>query len=160
MLLALQLLFLICIANGVPVLARKLLGEHWQQPIDGGRRLPDGQFLFGATKTWRGLLLAIAGTGLAGLLIGLPVAVSLLIGAAAMLGDLLSSFTKRRLRRPSSSKAAGLDQIPEALLPLLLSMPLLGHGWPTVIVVCALFVALDVGLSPFLYRIGIRRQPH
>jgi hypothetical protein len=36
-----------------------------------------------------------------------------------MAGDLLSSFVKRRLNLPPSSRATGLDQIPESLLPAL-----------------------------------------
>ena len=38
----------------------------------------------------------------------------------------LSSFIKRRLRRPPSSMARGLDQIPESLLPLLACKSALG----------------------------------
>ena len=35
-----------------------------------------------------------------------------------MAGDLLSSFTKRRMRLASSSMAPGIDQVPESVLPL------------------------------------------
>jgi CDP-archaeol synthase len=41
------------------------------------------------------------------------------VAATAMAGDLLSSFVKRRFGLAPSSKATGLDQIPEALFPLL-----------------------------------------
>ena len=43
------------------------------------------------------------------------------IGATAMAGDLLSSFCKRRLKLAPSSQALGLDQIPEVLLPAVVS---------------------------------------
>ncbi len=46
-----------------------------------------------------------------------------------MLGDLSSSFVKRRLRLKLHAQVFGLDQIPEALLPLLLVQDHLGLSW-------------------------------
>jgi CDP-2,3-bis-(O-geranylgeranyl)-sn-glycerol synthase len=49
----------------------------------------------------------------------LPLAeVGALVGST-VLGDLFSGFSKSRLDMPASSKAPGLDQIPEALFPLI-----------------------------------------
>lgn len=58
---------------------------------------------FGKHKTWRGLLVALlAATALAPML-GLASLHDLLLGVLAMLGDLASSFIKRRLGlRPGS----------------------------------------------------------
>ena len=47
---------------------------------------------------------------------GLPATVGTPLGGGAMLGDALSSFIKRRMGAAPSSRATGLDQIPEALL--------------------------------------------
>jgi hypothetical protein len=65
----------------------------------------------------------------------------------AMIGDLFSSFLKRRLRMPPGSVAIGLDQIPEALLPALVAkcaLPL------TLFDVFA--IVLGFFLGHFLYR--------
>lgn len=158
--LELKLLLLLAVANGTPVVAARIFRNRWQAPIDAGRRLADGRPLFGSTKTWRGLVLAVAATAVAGTALGLPWQTALTIGAAAMAGDLLSSFIKRRRGLTASSRAPLLDQVPESLLPLLVAQYQLGFGWSVTIVVCVAFVVLAIGLSPLLYHIGIRRQPH
>jgi hypothetical protein len=62
-----------------------------------------------------GVLAAVAGAPL----IGLGPEVGVLVGSLAMAGDLVSSFVKRRMDLPPSSRPRGLDQVPESLLPLL-----------------------------------------
>src|SRR5258708_3660 len=114
----LQLLLLLMVANGTPVIANKLLGNRFSYPLDGGAGFVDGHPLFGASKTIRGILLSIVVTSAAAV-IGLGWTTGLLVGATAMAGDLFSSFIKRRLTLPPSSRAIGLDQIPESLFPLL-----------------------------------------
>ena len=116
--LLLQCEILLLLANGSPVLAKKLLGQRMAWPLDGGLVLSDGYRLFGPSKTIRGILCGIAAAAGSGWLLGLGWPVGALAGAAAMVGDLLSSFIKRRLARPPSSRATGVDQIPESLLPL------------------------------------------
>jgi CDP-2,3-bis-(O-geranylgeranyl)-sn-glycerol synthase len=51
-------------------------------------------------------------------IIGLEWNIGAVVGSAAMAGDLFSSFVKRRVHLPASSRATGLDQIPESLFPL------------------------------------------
>jgi hypothetical protein len=50
--------------------------------------------------------------------------IGVVVGSMAMLGDLFSSFVKRRLNLPPSSRATFLDQVPESLFPLLASRSL------------------------------------
>ena len=50
-------------------------------------------------------------------LLGFAWTCGLVVASVAMSGDLLSSFLKRRLSLPPSSRATGIDQIPECLLP-------------------------------------------
>lgn len=121
----LKLLSLLTVANGTPVLAKKLAGNVLSSPIDRGFRCADGQPLLGSSKTVRGLLLAIVATAVCGPLLGLEWRTGALVGSAAMAGDMLSSFVKRRMKLPASSRANGLDQIPESLLPLWVSRQLL-----------------------------------
>src|SRR5687768_5035309 len=66
----LGILLLLGIANGSPVLAARLLRYRFDVPLDGGRRLPDGQPVFGSSKTIRGLVVSIGSTTIAALLLG------------------------------------------------------------------------------------------
>ena len=45
-----QLLVLLGLANGTPVIAKKILGTILARPLDGGMNLADGQPLFGDSK--------------------------------------------------------------------------------------------------------------
>ena len=155
----LVLVLLLFIANGTPILAKLWLGGRFAWPVDGGRRLSDGYHLFGPSKTWRGLLLAPPVTAVASWLLGSGPAVGLLAGALAMIGDLVASFTKRRLGLAASSRALVLDQVPEALLPALGCMALLELHWVAVVVVVAAFTVGSLLLSVLLYRLGIRERP-
>ncbi|HYE35141.1 CDP-archaeol synthase [Methylocaldum sp.] len=155
-----KLLFLLLAANGVPILLNKGLGERLAWPIDGGACFLDRRPLFGSSKTWRGLIAAIPLTGLAAAGVGLPIGVGLCIGGAAMLGDLFSSFVKRRLGVPSSGMAFGLDQIPESLFPLLVVRVELGLELTYVAALVATFVFLDLVLSRILFQLRIRQRPY
>ena len=114
----LQALALLTLANGTPVIAKKIFGARFAQPLDAGARFFDRRPLFGASKTIRGILLAIIVTTAGAPLVGLDAEIGALVAGAAMAGDLFSSFVKRRLNWPPSSRALGLDQVPESLLPL------------------------------------------
>ncbi len=77
-----------------------------------------------------------------------------------MLGDLLASFTKRRLGYPPSSRTTGLDQIPESLLPLLVVAPVFELGWSSILIILLGFTILVPLLSLLFYHIGVRRRPY
>ncbi len=155
-----QLLMLLAAANGTPVAAKLILGEMFASPLDGGLILADGRPLFGPSKTIRGIVLAILATAISAALLGLGWKVGVLVGAAAMAGDLLSSFVKRRLGRAPSSQAIGLDQIPESVLPLLACRLLLPLSWLDILVVAAVFFAGEIVLSRILFRLNLRDRPY
>ncbi|KAA6185170.1 CDP-archaeol synthase [Thiohalocapsa marina] len=139
------LLTLIVAANGMPwLLARGCIRRRFAAlgawPIDGGRLLSDGQPLLGRTKTWRGLAGALLVTPLVAMLLGCDWWLGLAVAAAAMAGDLLASFVKRRLGLASSTDAPGLDQVPEALLPALAAKAALGLGWFDLAVIVVAFL--------------------
>lgn len=158
--LALQLSLLVVAANSAPVLAQDFLGSRWQQPVDAGRRWRDQRPLLGAAKTWRGLVAALLlSTGVAGLL-GLGCLFGLCFGALAMLGDLITSFIKRRLGLESSSRAIGLDQLPESFLPLLLGSFWLQFPVLYALLLALLFMLASLIVSPLLYRWGWRKRPY
>lgn len=154
-----QLLLLVLIANGAPVIARLLLGRRWGRPLDGGRLCFDGRPWLGPSKTIRGVLAALLCTAVVAVLLGLSASLGLQVAAGAMLGDVLSSFTKRRFGLPSSSMALGLDQIPEVLIPVLLVRSQLGITWAWVAGLVVAFVVLELVLSRILFALNIRRRP-
>ena len=153
-------LFLLVLANGAPVGAKLLLGDRLAAPLDFGIRLADGNPLFGTSKTMRGIVGAIMATALAGVILGLGWQTGALFGALAMAGDLLSSFTKRRLGRPSSSRATGIDQIPEALLPLFLCRAALGLSLADIAIGAAAFMLGEIYGSRILFRLHLRDRPY
>ncbi len=147
----LTLLALILLANGVPALLGLLLGPA--RPIDGGRPLADGRPLLGPSKTWRGLGAAWVGAALGGLTLGLHWSLGLTVAAGAMLGDLIASFTKRRLGQPSGVSVPLLDQVPEALIPALLTKGELALTWTDLGVLVLAFILLDLILTDLGRRI-------
>jgi len=155
-----ELLLLLIAANGSPVLVAKLLGDRWNSPIDGGVCLWDGQPLLGASKTWRGLAAAALATALVGALFGLGWLFGAFFGLVSMLGDMLSSFLKRRLRLSASTRATGIDQLPEAILPLWAGMIFMDYGYEVVALGAVVFFVLGTVASPLLYRLGIRKRPY
>jgi hypothetical protein len=155
-----QLLILLTLANGSPVVAKLVLGSYFSDPLDRDAKFIDGKPLLGRSKTMRGLLVAIAVTVAGALLLGLDFKIGLWAGAAAMAGDLLSSFLKRRLGFAASSRATGLDQIPESLLPVLACRQALSLTAADMLAVCAIFFVGEVLLSRLLFGLRLRDRPY
>lgn len=158
--LELKLLVLLAIANGAPVLAYKFLGNRWSFPLDGSLTLSDGQPLFGASKTLRGVLFSILASAALAPFLGINWKTGALFAFFSMLGDLLSSFTKRRFKLKPSSMALGFDQIPEALFPLLALRKNLGLSSDSIILIVIVFFISELGLSRILYKLHIRKRPY
>jgi CDP-archaeol synthase len=155
-----NILLLLGVANGTPILAKKLLGRRYAWPLDGGLKWPDGHALFGPSKTVRGVLLSVACTALVAPMLGMSIWLGAALAAFSMLGDLLSSFIKRRMGLKPHSQALGLDQIPESALPLVFLHAQLGiTAWQGLIVV-VLFFVLELLLSRLLYRWHLRDRPY
>jgi CDP-diglyceride synthetase len=153
-------LLLLNVANGAPVIASKVLGNRLARPMDNGLKLSDGYRLLGNTKTWRGLFSAIFFTTAVAILCGLEPLTGVLFGMLTMTGDLLASLIKRRLGNAESSRARGLDTVPESLLPLLLLKEPLALNFVDIILIVGLFFLCEELISPVLYKLHIRNQPY
>lgn len=160
MLISLELFVMLVLANGAPVVAARILGQRWSAAVDGGRLWRDGRPLLGESKTWRGVVSGALACGLFALITGMGLLFGLLFGLLGLIGDMISSFIKRRAGLVSSARAIGLDQIPEALLPMVLAWYWLEVSGLAVAGVVGLFTVSNILLSPLLFRLGIRHQPH
>jgi len=135
MIAALKILFFLYWGNLLPPLASLTLGERFARPVDFGATWFDGRPLFGPHKTIRGILVCLAGSTLAFPLLGVSWQSAAVAAALLMVGDLLSSFIKRRLRMASGESVFGLDQIFEAGLPALyLGSRMQAPFWSTILV--------------------------
>jgi CDP-2,3-bis-(O-geranylgeranyl)-sn-glycerol synthase len=155
-----HLFILIILANGAPILARNLFGNKADFPIDAHLHFFDKRPLFGHSKTWRGLFASLLLTSLLAWLLGYSIQTGLLIALAAMSGDLLTSFIKRRLNMPSSNMAPLLDQFAESLFPALAVMNVFALTPLNIVLLVLAFIMFDLLFSQLLYRIGLRRRPY
>ena len=144
----------------MPILIRVVLKDRFNTAVDFGQKLPDGRDIFGTSKTWRGILSAVTITPVAALLLGYSLETGFWIAVYAVLGDLFSSFLKRRLAMEPSSMAFILDQVPESLLPGLMMMSVFGLDLLAVSVMVLIFIIIELLLSHILYKWGIRKKPY
>lgn len=155
-----QLLFLIVVANGAPILGTVVFHSSFEHPLDNGLVLGDGRRFLGESKSLRGVVLALLLTPLVSFSLGLGWGLGIAVASFAMLGDAFSSFIKRRLGMPPSSMALGLDQVPESLFPLIAC-----HFWIEMTllqITCLvlLFFVVELVLSRILYWLHVRRRPY
>src|SRR5207237_7282651 len=115
----LQLLVLMTLANGTPIVAKKIFGPRFSFPLDAGTIFFDGRPLFGPSKTIRGILISVLITTASAPLIGLDLPIGAILADAAIAGDLFSSFVKRRLNSPARPQALGPHPVPRSLFPVL-----------------------------------------
>jgi CDP-2,3-bis-(O-geranylgeranyl)-sn-glycerol synthase len=155
-----DLLILIIIANATPVLIRFFIGRRMDTAIDLGHKLRDGHRLFGASKTWRGLAGAMLTTSLAAGLLGYPALIGTVVAILALLGDLVSSFIKRRLALKPGQMAPLLDQVPESLLPAALLMDRFALTVGSVIILVLCFIVAELLLSFMFFILGVRKSPY
>ncbi len=156
----LKFLLLVVIANGAPILAQKVFQNRFNQPLDHSIRFFDGRPLLGHSKTYRGVLASIVMTSIAAAILHIPLITGGLFALFAMFGDMLSSFIKRRLGIETSEMALGIDQVPEALIPLLVLRSELQLDLLEVLIIVVAFFLLGLPISRVLYKLRIRQTPH
>ena len=154
-----KILLLLWFVNFAPPLLTYLVEERWATPMDRGRTLWDGRSLFGNHKTVRGVVGALAMGAMVGPFLGFLWWEGPVVSLLSVLGDLLSSFIKRRMGLPDGSVAPGLDQVFEGAFPLLYFCPAYAVGpWAGVGVVVVFGLVAYAG-SHF-YKNLLLRRPH
>ncbi len=156
----LQLLVLMTLANGTPIVAKKIFGPRFSLPLDAGTIFFDGRSLFGHSKTIRGIVVSILVTAASAPLIGLNLTIGAIVAGAAMAGDLFTSFVKRRLNLQSSSQALGLDHVPESLFPMLACRDALSLTIADIALGVGIFFIGALILSRLLFRAHLRDEPY
>ena len=155
-----ELLFLLGASNTLPIIARAVLKNHFDSPVDLNRSFFDQKPLFGPHKTWRGIAASLSGTALLSWILGLGSLKGFWLAFFSMAGDLISSFIKRRLDLKSGAKATGLDQTIESFLPLAVMKDQLHLSWLDCFGITIVFILLEMISSPIFYRLGFRRRPY
>ncbi len=150
-------LILLMTANGLPWMAGRLFHGRWSAPLDFGLTV-GGHRLFGSHKTWRGLFTAAVACTAVGTFLQASWWVGGLFGVLSMLGDALSSAIKRRLEYPPGTDILLLDQLPEALVPLIVLSGPLGLEVAQIAIVAAVFVLLDALTARVRHGVGLRRR--
>jgi CDP-2,3-bis-(O-geranylgeranyl)-sn-glycerol synthase len=158
------------VANAAPVLFGGGL------PVDFGRKFLDGERILGDGKTWRGLLAGLSFGSITGILEHLLCSCSMLpsnlclnflplgfvLSLGAMLGDLVGSFIKRRMKIKRGQPSLILDQLTFLLFALLLSFSFLPENFITLEVVIFLVVLtyfLHVLTNLIANRLGLKSVP-
>jgi CDP-2,3-bis-(O-geranylgeranyl)-sn-glycerol synthase len=149
------------LANAAPV----VLGGG--PPLDGGKKFLDGRRILGEGKTARGFVGGlIVGTAM-GLLQGIaraPLREYLLLGfllaLGAMLGDLASSFVKRRLGIERGEAAPGLDQLGFVVAALILASPVKIPPWQEIAALLIITPPIHLATNFIGYELGLKGRPY
>jgi len=155
-----KLLLMLLATNGAPILMARIFRSHGAQPLDRGRQLHDGRPVFGASKTWRGLAAALITSCLLSILFGYGIWFGLVFGILVIVGDLISSFIKRRTGLKPSDQCMGLDQLPESFIPSVYAVWHLGAGWWWAVLLALAFMLLEILISKPLFWLNIRKRPY
>lgn len=142
-------LLILIAANSAPVIVARMLGERYSTPIDANLSLRDRRPLFGSHKTWRGMISGTLAAGVAGALLTPGFAAGAAFGALALAGDLFSSWLKRRLGCRSGQSVPLIDQLPEALLPMLVLRGALRLDTTAIVGTALVFMLLDMVTAGF-----------
>ena len=162
------------VANMAPVHVRGVNFFSW--PLDFGATLR-GKPLFGANKTWRGLLVGVA-AALAvffvqqllffyGFLHSLAFIdysrVHVLLGAAiglgALIGDALESAVKRQLGIGPGQRFFFWDQMDFMLGALFVTIPYWLSSWVVVLVALVAIFVINVLVQRVAYLVGLKSDP-
>ena len=152
-------LFLLMAANIAPLIVAAMLGRRLSSPLDGGALAKDGRRVLGDSKTWRGCAASLFATVAVGGLLNVAPRLAARFSLLSMSGDVFSSFWKRRIGIEVHGRSALLDQLPEAVLPLLLLRRRLATSRRDVFDAIFVFTVLEEPVSRLFFRFGLRDRP-
>jgi CDP-2,3-bis-(O-geranylgeranyl)-sn-glycerol synthase len=162
------------LANMAPVLVHGHF-KWLDRPLDGGRMLWSKR-IFGAHKTWRGLvagtvvgLAAFAGQRLiydAGWLRGLaaidygdtPLAVGFLLGLGTGIGDAVKSFFKRRIAIAPGEPWIGFDQLDFMVGAYLFAFPIYAPPMLAFLLCLPIVMAGTILVTIVSYELGLKES--
>ncbi len=162
------------VANMVPVHVRGVQFFNW--PLDFGATLR-GKPLFGANKTWRGLIFGVASALAAffvqqvlfnaGLLHSLALIdysrVHVLLGAAigfgALMGDALESVVKRQLSIAPGKRLFFWDQVDFMFGALFVTVPYWLSFWSSVVAALLVVFVFTILVQRSAYVLGFKDDP-
>ena len=140
------------LANSTPV----VLGGG--PPVDGGASWSDGKPILGANKTIRGSITGVLAGTLIGLLQG-----NLLGGFAqavgAILGDLISSFYKRRRDYAPGSSMPIIDQLDFIIMAVILSYPFQSTNLASAVTIIVITVPIHYGTNYVSWLLKMKKNP-
>ena len=147
------------VANGSAPFIRK------GTPIDFGKKLKDNRRVLGDGKTFEGLLISLTFGTTVGVIIakflGLNwIYISFIESLAAMLGDMLGAFIKRRLGMERGQRAPLLDQL-DFFLASTLALYLLHVNLYVlqVLIMAVIVVGLHMFTNYVAFRLKIKSVP-
>ncbi|RLA44920.1 MAG: CDP-archaeol synthase [Gammaproteobacteria bacterium] len=155
-----KLLVMLLATNGAPILVAWILQAHYARPLDLGRKLQNGQPVFGSSKTWRGLVAALVTSCVLSIIFDYGIWFGLVFGVLVITGDLISSFIKRRMGLKPSDRCRGLDQLPESFIPSVYAVNVLGADWWWAVLLALVFMLLVILISKPLFWLNIRNRPY
>ncbi len=153
MLLFVKVIILLWSVNVTPVLLAVIFEEKWNTPLDRDALFIDGKPFFGNHKTIRGFLGGILAGSFIGLILGIPFWAALSASTLSMVGDLLSSFIKRRLKSSEGTDYPIMDQVFEGGFPLFVLVPTLSLSFAQSFSVILLFILTAWPAAQFPTRI-------
>jgi len=166
------------IANATPVFVNKIpVLNRWKTPLDFGRTYR-GKRIFGANKSWRGVIWGAIIGGAAGWLIyqlnppSSPLIwedaarpalfmtlLGSLLGTGALLGDAIESFLKRQKGVPAGHSWFPFDQLDYIVGGLLMSAILIQLTWQQYAVITLVWFGLHLISAYIGYRLKLKTTP-
>lgn len=142
-------------ANASPVVFGKISKGKW--PIDFNKKFKDGQPILGRGKTWPGFFGGLLVGTVIGALQGVLL-IGFLLSLGALLGDLVKSFFKRRLKVARGKSLPLADQLDFIIGALLLVSIVQVPSWEIIITLLILTPLIHLGANTTAYLLKLKKE--